>query len=739
MRSRRRVLPLAGAVLALSLSSSVSTPQGEGRALAAGLVLANPILFVTQVPVPADFTTIAAVFGNHLGDLDLVARGGDLWIRYPEGGLKNLTQAAGYGMTGFQGARAIAVREPSVYWDGSKAVFSMLVGAPTEQYQYDTYYWQLYEIAGLEPTDTPVIAKVPGQPSSHNNVSPIYGTDDRIIFTSDRPRSGEAHLYPQLDEYEEAPSTTGLWSLDPSTGDLFLMEHSPSGSFTPILDNFGRVVFTRWDHLVRDQQADDDATGGGDYGTFNYADESAGAARLNDRSEVYPEPHPSRTDLLAGTPLAGLSFNHFFPWQINEDGTEEETLNHVGRHELHDYFDRSVTDDPNVEEFYASLAPVRRNPNPIDNLLQLAEDPLSLGVYFGTDAPEFYTQAAGQIISLDAPPSLSADLIRVTYITHRDTHTTTANPGATHSGHYRNPLPLSDGTLAAIHTPETREDRNEGTRAHPRSRYDFRLKTLIRLPNGYWTADQPLTSGIAKPVTYWDPDVLVTYDGQLWELDPVEVRVRARPPRRVPSLEAPELEILAQEDVPLSKLTSYLVQNDMALLVSRDVTTRDEADLQQPFNLRVVGTATHTVGSSGTVYDVARLQFFQADQIRGIGGTASPDPGRRVLAQPLHTPGLPNPPSGSSGPPGSVALGSDGSMAAFVPARRALSWQLTDAAGTGVVRERYWLSFQPGEIRVCASCHGLNQRDQAGKSTPANPPEALATLLRYWKQSTGGL
>ena len=240
-------------------------------------------------------------------------------------------------------------------------------------------------------------------------------------------------------------------------------------------------------------------------------------------------------------------------------------------------------------------------------------------------------------------------------------------------------------------------------------------------------------------MTYWDPDVLVTYDGQLWELDPVEVRVRARPPRRVPSLEAPELEILAQEDVPLSKLTSYLVQNDMALLVSRDVTTRDEADLQQPFNLRVVGTATHTVGSSGTVYDVARLQFFQADQIRGIGGTASPDPGRRVLAQPLHTPGLPNPPSGSSGPPGSVALGSDGSMAAFVPARRALSWQLTDAAGTGVVRERYWLSFQPGEIRVCASCHGLNQRDQAGKSTPANPPEALATLLRYWKQSTGGL
>src|SRR3546814_10016913 len=54
------------------------------------------------------------------------------------------------------------------------------------------------------------------------------------------------------------PYTTlfrSLWSLDPATGDLFMLDHSPSGDFTPILDSFGRVVFTRWDHLQRDQQA----------------------------------------------------------------------------------------------------------------------------------------------------------------------------------------------------------------------------------------------------------------------------------------------------------------------------------------------------------------------------------------------------------------------------------------------------------------------------------------------------
>ena len=72
-------------------------------------------------------------------------------------------------------------------------------------------------------------------------------------------------------------------------------------------------------------------------------------------------------------------------------------------------------------------------------------------------------------------------------------------------------------------------------------------------------------------------------------------------------------------------------------------------------------------------------------------------------------------------------------MAAFVPARRALTWQLTDPAGAGVVRERNWVSFAPGEVRVCASCHGLNTASQTGGSAPVNQPEALRDLLRYWR------
>ncbi|MCU0687244.1 MAG: hypothetical protein MUF34_34205 [Polyangiaceae bacterium] len=73
-----------------------------------------------------------------------------------------------------------------------------------------------------------------------------------------------------------------------------------------------------------------------------------------------------------------------------------------------------------------------------------------------------------------------------------------------------------------------------------------------------------------------------------------------------------------------------------------------------------------------------------------------------------------------------------------MPARRATTWQLTGEGETPLVRERTWVSFAPGEVRVCASCHGVNTADQAGQGEPQNPPEALRSLLRAWKADQGG-
>jgi len=178
---------------------------------------------------------------------------------------------------------------------------------------------------------------------------------------------------------------------------------------------------------------------------------------------------------------------------------------------------------------------------------------------------------------------------------------------------------------------------------------------------------------------------------------------------------------------------NYLRTHQLALIVSRDVTTRDHADHQQPFNLQIAGTSHQTIGAPGKIYDIAWLQLFQADQLRGLnyGNPANPGYGRRVIAQYIHDPAVDNPaPPGA--PVGSVQLGWDGSQAAIVPARRAMTWQLADTNGIGVVRERYWLTFAPGEIRTCTSCHGINEQTQANEPVPTNTPLALVQLLKYW-------
>ncbi len=200
----------------------VSTMTLKTRMLAAALLAAasataaaqnlpNPVMFVTQFPIPADFATIGSVFANHEAALDQVGRGGDLHIRYPDGTLRNLTQEAGFGVaSGFQGASSIAVRDPAVHWSGTKAVFAMVIGAPTQQFQQTTHRWQLYEVTGLAQGATAVITKVPNQPAEYNNVQPTYASDGDLIFVSDRPRDGSPHLYPQHDEYESTATPTGL-------------------------------------------------------------------------------------------------------------------------------------------------------------------------------------------------------------------------------------------------------------------------------------------------------------------------------------------------------------------------------------------------------------------------------------------------------------------------------------------------------------------------------------------------
>lgn len=705
--------------------------------------LPNPILFCTQVPQPFGFATSLETFGNHQASTFSAPRGGDLYIRYPDGTLKNLTQTAGYGQAGMQGATSIAVRDPSVHWSGTKALFSMVMGSATARYQVQSYSWKLYEITGLGKNDTPVITLVPNQPVGYNNIQPIYGTDDRILFTTDMPLGGAAHLYPQHDEYESSPIVSGIWRLDPkacSMADgLEMLTHSPSGDFTPSIDHAGRVIFTRWDHLQRDQQADADIIDNTGYGTFNYADETANATKSSilPDVEIFPEPRPGRTDLLSLPQWANTNpqnFNIFNPWMMNEDGTEMEMLNHLGRHEMGNYMTQNFTNDPNLHDFYTPISPT-----PIRAMFHIRESPVTPGLYYGIEAPEFGTHASGMVVKVNAPPGMPPEQITFTYVTHPDTRSPDETPSANHSGMYRTPLPLSNGQVIVSHSHATDYDENIGTSNAPLSKYDYRIR-LLEANAGYFKASATALTGagITKTVSWWSPDELLTYSGILWEIYPVEVKVTPRPATPTLHLQtvAPsEQALFVAAGVNLHDFQKFLRRNNLSVLAIRDITSRDDADQQQPFNLKVWGSAHQTINpvSPSPIYEVKHVQFLQNDLLRGIGGIATPKPGRRGIAKFLHDPSAVayNPPT--TGAQGSANIHPDGSAAMIVPAKRALTWQLTDANNKGIVRERLWISTKAGEVRTCTSCHGESTLNQAGSPSPTNAPQALTNLLNYVK------
>ncbi|MEZ4295405.1 MAG: hypothetical protein R3B70_10550 [Polyangiaceae bacterium] len=675
----------------------------------------NPILFVTQVPLHNTFDMVTGTFGNHKGSPNYAPRGGDLMIAYPDGSLRNLTQEAGFGV---EPGKDIAVREPNVHWDGKRAVFSMVIGG-TAKNDLGPFYWQIYEVTGITQGEKVHIERVPNQPETFNNVSPVYGSNGRILFTTDRPRSGNMMHYPQLDEYESVETNTGLWSFDPSVsgGDLRILTHVPSGVFSPKVALDGRAVFVRWDHLQVDQQAHADKAGDGSFGSFDYVSEDS-EEKAASMHEPFPEPWLNNDE--APKPYHRHLFNQFFPWQINQDGTDEETVNHVGRHEFNGYFDSSRDDLP-------AHGPSEKHP-PFLNFFHIMEDPSKPGRFYGINSPEFATHTSGQIIMFDGQLGLNADDMYPVMVTDPITF---ASPEASESepdgsqGRFRNPLPLSDGTLLAVHTPDSRLESKEGDGPFGNKTYRFRIRHLEKQEGtSYMVAGAPITEGITKSFTYFDNASYtdVSFEGELWELDPVEVVARPEPKptaAKVPDIERAVIDQTMGAIGGYDMLVKYLKDNNYAMLISRNVTRR--ADEQQPFNLSIPGGAS-TMKDGATPDLVELIQFFQADQVRGYETHRK---GRRPIAREMH-----DAPDGGTGVKGAFKLAKDGSFAVIVPAGRAVTWQLTDGQGNPVVRERYWITSQPGEIRVCPNCHGINKTDVVlHEPEPDNSPEALAPLL----------
>ena len=756
--------------------------------------LSKPVMYVTQVPIPDErldktitlsLMNITTTMMSPLADPKAAPRGGGLWIRYADNTKRNLTEAAGFGgpmdpnhnATGPQGADSIAVMRPFMHWSGTKAIFAMVVGAPISASDPTVFHWQLYEITNFLQGQMPTITQVAGQPTSYNNFHACYDTQDRIIFVSDAPRNMQAHLYPQLDEYMSLPCSTGLWRLDRTINELKQIIHTPSGLQSPFIDSSGRVVFVQWDHFTRDPQASTDRTPvfyNQSYfdnwiqtlnGSGNFSSEAPGAsftlgnvpgnstpANFSSYAaqNTYPEPRNFDKTALLGGNVNGNALNQFFPWECREDGSGHEVANHAGRHEIVSSVGPSFNDDLNLVSLSNSAKPTGLN------FMQLTESPVTPGLFFAVNAPELGTHAAGPIITYQMANGVNPDTLALRYITPA-----VVPPNPLFQSEltipidiFRNPTPLTDNTLLVVHSQATRFDGNQSTATTPKSRYNFRLRMMNQSTSGgitSYTLDSVFapTSQPTVSLSYYAGGQSISYQWPLWELDPVEVVAHANKPSQLSSpIASVEQSVFDEVGVHAPTMQNYLKARNLALLINRNSTRRDAADKQQPYNLKVTWSNTQTLGAviSGVtqrIYDIGWMQFLQADGLRGYtldgsNSAAPPVPGRRMMPVPMYDPSAmaENPPVAGA-PAGSVKLGNDGSWAAVLPAGRAMTWHLTDGAGTkSQVKERYWVTFAPGEVRSCAVCHGVNTKDQAGNlGAPLNKPEALYSMLDFWKNS----
>lgn len=719
-------------------------------AAAGNAVVAAPILFATVTPSSdSTFGHMVSLVASHQAGIAVAPRGGDLYVRYDDGSLRNLTAEAGYGDD-------IVVREISVHWSGQKALFAMAVGGtganPTP------VFFQIYEVSGFHQGQTVQITKL-NQPGASNNIQPCYASNDDIIFVSDLPPTLNPLHYPPLDEYESTPTVAGMWKMKPDGTGLTLLDNNPSGDFTPFVDSYGRIVFTRWDHLKRDQQWDlwvDEqlyaAANPGftpsrskpltyDSETDTTPDDPAyGQEYFPENGRLHPDvagssnpgkvPHPYwDQDFVPGTEKQ--DFNFFTPWMIMQDGTEGELLNHLGRHEMFNYVERARVDLPH---FHTG------KPYTFTNCHQMREDPSLPGRYYGMDGAEFGYHGAGRIFRFDAQPNVNADDIPPTI------KAITPNESSRWAGNvqndlYRDLMIRADGTMwvsaAGTAAAANRTVNNPSSGDYVlSSNYQFVIRQLQPNGKGYHEATGPelIPGGITATVSYvsntfWPPRT-VTYTGRMWELYAVEAVARTAPsPFHVPLPSIEENMLNAQLGGPsgVEALREWMRDNDLALVVARDVTVR--ADKQQAYNLKVSWSNHVNAGVGETPEEVGYLQFLNGQYVRSMQGR----PGRRQLARFIEN--LPGPAQSPAAPVASVRIGDDGSAAAFVPAGRATTWQLTDASGNPVVRERYWLTFQAGEIRACTNCHGVNKTDVFNKPAPTNEPQALTAILNWWQAS----
>ena len=240
-----------------------------------------------------------------------------------------------------------------------------------------------------------------------------------------------------------------------------------------------------------------------------------------------------------------------------------------------------------------------------------------------------------------------------------------------------------------------------------------------------WTPGARLIpNGISKSISYWDNQSYrqLSYSGPLWELDPVEVRARPRPPRHQQSAAGD------RDADPARRARRRRGDRSPARLPRRAQPGADRQPQRHPPRRPAAGlqparspaarrrpsprarrrSRSPTCSSSRATSSAATRSSTRAGgRSRSCCTTACC---RRSAARRRAACGWPR---------------TAASRRWCRPAARSPGSSPT-ADGTPVVRERYWVTFAAGEMRVCTNCHGVNTHRRRARPAGADQPAAGA-------------
>jgi hypothetical protein len=257
-RAVRGVIALAVVAACSVLAACSSGSGGTDVTIGSGqnqdpVTLDFPVFYVKR-PVPTEEEQADLV--DDARQLRRFQIGADVFMRD-----RASVSSAEINITGGETEGLGDIRDLDVNFDGTKVVFAMraqfIEGADEE----DQPTWNIWEFDATTDTLRRIITSDTVEDEGHD-IMPHYLPDGRIVFSSTRQRQSRAILldenkpqYAAQDEDDQEPAFL-LHVMDDDGTNIHQISFNQSHDLDPAVLPNGRIVYTRWEHHIDDNQFD---------------------------------------------------------------------------------------------------------------------------------------------------------------------------------------------------------------------------------------------------------------------------------------------------------------------------------------------------------------------------------------------------------------------------------------------------------------------------------------------------